>query len=109
MVNEYYVYILASKSRVIYTGVTNDLGRRITEHKSKQVPGFTRTYHIDRLVYYETCPDIRQAIYRERQIKGWLRSKKVTLDRGNEPNLEGPECRLGSNLNNILGMAFLKT
>lgn len=75
----YCVYIMASRSRTLYTGVTNDLERRIYEHKQKLVPGFTAKYNIDRLVYFETTEEINAAIYREKQIKGWLRSKKLAL------------------------------
>ncbi len=75
----YYVYITASKSRVIYTGVTNDLKRRIYEHKNKLIPGFTSRYNADRLVYFEETSDVRSAIQREKQIKGWVREKKIAL------------------------------
>lgn len=75
----YYVYILASKSRVLYTGITCDLCRRVAEHKYKQVPGFTARYNVNRLVYYEEYSRVSDAIAREKQIKGWLRSKKVAL------------------------------
>ncbi|HQV68586.1 MAG TPA: GIY-YIG nuclease family protein [Thermoflexales bacterium] len=75
----YYVYITASKSRVIYTGVTNDLKRRIYEHKNKLIPGFTSRYNADRLVYFEETSDVRPAIQREKQIKGWVREKKIAL------------------------------
>jgi len=70
---------MASKSRTLYTGVTNNLERRVLEHKRKLVPGFTSKYNIDRLVYFPTFGDIRIAIQREKQIKGWLRAKKVAL------------------------------
>jgi putative endonuclease len=70
---------MASRSRTLYTGVTNDLERRAYQHKCKLVPGFTAKYSIDRLVYFETTEDINAAIYREKQIKGWLRSKKLAL------------------------------
>ena len=75
----YYVYIMASKSRTLYTGVTNNLVRRVYEHKQKLIPGFTKKYNIARLVYCETFPDVRAAIAREKQIKGWLRAKKIAL------------------------------
>jgi putative endonuclease len=74
-----FVYILASKTRVIYVGVTNDLVRRIWEHRSGAVAGFTRRYGVDRLVYYEACVDPAGAISREKQIKGWARVKKVAM------------------------------
>ena len=77
--NQYYVYILANRSRTLYTGVTNNLIRRIYEHKQKLIAGFTQKYNIDRLVYYEETSDIKAAITREKQIKGWLRAKKIAL------------------------------
>ncbi len=76
---QYYVYILANVSRTLYTGVTNNLERRVYEHKEKTAPGFTSSYNINRLVYYEDFADIRDAIAREKQIKGWLRAKKIAL------------------------------
>jgi len=76
---QYYVYIMSSKSRKLYTGVTDNLERRVYEHKNKLLPGFSKRYNISRLVYCETCPDVRAAISREKQIKGWLRAKKVAL------------------------------
>jgi len=81
----YYVYILASKSRVLYTGVTSDLYRRVAEHKHKQVPGFTARYNVHRLVYYEEYSRVSDAIAREKQIKGWLRQKKVALIEAHNP------------------------
>ena len=76
---QYYVYIMANKSGTLYTGVTDNLQRHIYEHKNKLIKGFTKRYNITKLVYYETTSDIRSAIQREKQIKGWLRRKKVTL------------------------------
>jgi putative endonuclease len=76
---QYYVYILASKSRALYIGVTNDLERRLFEHKQKLVKGFTSKYNVSRLAYYEVYENIRDAIAREKQIKSWRREKKVTL------------------------------
>jgi len=78
-VAQHYVYIMASISRVLYVGVTNDLHRRVWEHKEKRVGGFTKRYNVTRLVYYEETNDARVAIEREKQIKGWLRAKKVAL------------------------------
>lgn len=75
----YYVYIMASISKVLYVGVTNDLSRRVAEHKSKQHRGFTARYNATRLVYYQTTNDISAAIAREKEIKRWRRSKKVAL------------------------------
>jgi putative endonuclease len=76
---EYYVYILTNRSGTLYVGVTNNLLRRVYEHKHKLIPGFTNRYNIDRLVYYEHTPDVRAAIAREKQIKPWRREKKVAL------------------------------
>ncbi len=76
---EYYVYILTNQSRTLYTGVTNNMPRRIHEHRHELVPGFTHRYHITRLAYYEATPDVRSAIAREKQIKGWSRAKKLAL------------------------------
>ena len=79
MSKEYYVYIMTNKSRTLYTGVTNNLMRRVDEHKKKLVKGFTSKYNIQFLVYYEATADIQTAIVREKQIKGWLRAKKIAL------------------------------
>jgi putative endonuclease len=74
-----YVYILASDSRVLYTGSTSDLGRRIYQHKHGLLPGFTRDYQVTRLVYWERHASVMRAAQREREIKGWRRSKKIAL------------------------------
>lgn len=80
MQTESYVYLLANKhNNVLYTGVTNDLIRRVYEHKNKLVTGFTQKYNVDRLVYFEVCSGIVVAIEREKQIKGWSRKKKQDL------------------------------
>jgi putative endonuclease len=77
---DYFVYILASgRNGTLYVGVTNELGRRLGEHKEKLVPGFTRRYGVDILVWYEVHVDINAAIEREKQIKGWNRAWKVRL------------------------------
>ncbi len=70
---------MTNKSRTLYTGVTSDLERRVYEHKQRLVPGFTGKYNITRLVYFEVTYDVRAAIAREKQIKGWLRRKKIAL------------------------------
>ncbi len=76
---QYYVYILTNKhNHVLYTGVTNNLTRRIYEHKEKLVSGFTRKYNVGKLVYYEVCDSPYDAIAREKQIKGGSRQKKLT-------------------------------
>ena len=76
---EYFVYILTNSVKTLYVGVTNDLERRVYEHKHKLVRGFTKRYNITWLVYYEHTSDILSAIAREKEIKGWLRRKKVKL------------------------------
>jgi len=78
-VHQYYVYIMASERRIIYVGVTSDLYARVCQHKSKLMPGFTSKYDCTMLVYYETTESIVAAIAREKQLKGWLRKKKLGL------------------------------
>lgn len=82
---QYFVYILTSKSGTLYTGMTNNLQRRVYQHKNKMVDGFTKKYDADRLVYYEMFGDVRDAIAREKQIKGWLRNKKIALIESTNP------------------------
>jgi putative endonuclease len=77
--SEYYVYILASRSRTLYVGVTNDLQRRLHEHRDHSRAGFTSRYHVTRLVYFESTPDVKSAIEREKQIKSWSRRRKIEL------------------------------
>ena len=83
---QYYVYIMTNRSGTLYTGMTNDLKRRVYQHKQKLIPGFTQKYNITCLVYYETTQDVRAAIAREKQIKGWLRRKKIALIKSKNPN-----------------------
>jgi putative endonuclease len=71
--------LLASRSRVLYVGVTNDLERRVFEHKHKLVRGFTAKYDVDRLLYFESTSNVLAAIAREKEIKGWRRSRKIAL------------------------------
>jgi putative endonuclease len=78
-VKQYYVYILASRSRVLYIGLTNDLERRVFEHQRKLVTGFTSKYNVSRLVYFELFEQVRDAIAREKQLKGWRRERKIAL------------------------------
>lgn len=80
MAGNYYIYMLTNRShRVLYTGMTNDLERRLHEHRRGEVPGFASRYNATKLVYYEHGYDVLGAIAREKQIKGWLRSKKNQL------------------------------
>lgn len=78
--NQYYIYILASqKNGTLYIGVTNDLERRVFEHKNKINPGFTSKYNVDKLVYFEAFGLIKDAIAREKQLKKWNRQWKINL------------------------------
>jgi putative endonuclease len=81
----YHIYILCSASGVLYAGVTNDLECRVIQHKTKAVRGFTQRYDVTRLVYFEAFGDIRYAIAREKEIKGWRREKKLALIRRTNP------------------------
>jgi putative endonuclease len=77
---QYYVYILTNRSNnVLYIGVTNDLVRRIYEHKNKVVNGFTKKYNLNKLIYFETTTDVRSALEREKQLKNWHRDWKINL------------------------------
>jgi len=79
-INTYYVYILTNQfNDVFYVGVTNNLERRIREHQSGLIDGFTKKYRVHKLVYCESCHDVRDAIAREKQLKNWNREKKRTL------------------------------
>jgi putative endonuclease len=75
----YFVYIMTNRSKTLYVGVTNSLIRRVHEHKLGIGSMFTKKYKLDRLVYYERYEDVHRAIGREKQIKGWLRIKKIAL------------------------------
>ena len=83
----YTVYILGSQTNVLYVGVTNDLMRRMFEHKQGLVPGFTSKYNVKRLLYHEAYNGIATAIAREKEVKGWLRRKKWALIRSQNPEL----------------------
>ena len=79
MEKQYFVYIMASRSRVLYTGMTNNLDRRVYEHKHKLCRGFTARYNVTQLVYYESARDVHGIIQREKEIKKWRREKKIKL------------------------------
>ena len=83
--NQYYVYVMTNGVRTLYIGVTNDLMRRVFEHRQKLVEGFTKKYNITMLVYYETTSDVHAAIAREKQLKSWRRSKKIALIESSNP------------------------
>ncbi len=81
----YFTYIVASRSRTLYAGVTGDLTKRVFEHKRKLHDGFTATYNCDRLVWFERFSEVDEAIAREKQLKGWRRAKKIALVEANNP------------------------
>ena len=81
----YYVYIMASASRVLYIGVTNNIKRRVEEHRQKSVPGFATNYNTRELLHVEPFGNVRAAIAREKQLKGWLRAKKIALIESSNP------------------------
>ena len=84
---QYYIYILSNwNDKVIYIGVTNNLKRRVYEHKNEVIDGFTKKYHVHKLVYYETTTDVKAALEREKQLKGWKREKKDSLVTDMNPN-----------------------
>jgi putative endonuclease len=86
--HRYFVYLMASRSRVLYVGVTNDLYRRVREHQDGAVPGFTSRYRVVHLVHFEETGSVTEAIAREKQIKGWLRAKKIALIEAGNPEWE---------------------
>ncbi len=81
----YFVYIMANNRPTLYVGVTNDLGRRYVEHRYKFIEGFTKKYGLTKLIYYEVFTDIQEAIKREKQLKRWNRTWKLTLIRQMNP------------------------
>ncbi len=84
---QYYIYILASKKDgVLYTGMTNDLVRRVYEHKNNLIKGFTKRYNVKMLIYYEITTDVNEAILREKRIKKWKHSWKIELIEKTNPN-----------------------
>ena len=83
--NQYYVYIMTNKSGTLYVGMTDNIKKRVCDHKNKLVEGFTKKYNINKLLYFGTFGDIYSAIAREKTIKGWLRKKKIELIRATNP------------------------
>jgi putative endonuclease len=82
----YYVYIMSSRSRVLYTGVTNDIVRRVDEHRRALIAGFTSRYRISRLVHFEEFAEVRDAIAREKILKRWKRHRKLALIEERNPH-----------------------
>ena len=85
--NQYFVYILTNRTGTLYLGLTNNLKRRIAQHKAKLIPGFSATYNLYILIYFETFSDVYSAIAREKQLKKWRRQKKLNLIKSQNPNL----------------------
>ena len=83
--SDYYAYIMTNNSGTQYAGVTNDLERRVYEHRHRTSDGFTKRYSLTRLVYYESTRDVRAAIQCEKEIKGWVRRKKIALIASTNP------------------------
>ena len=95
----YYVYILSSWTRTLYVGVTNDLERRLAQHRDRTgSSSFTHRYRVDRLVHFEGAPNIRAAIAREKQVKSWRRSKKMDLISANNPEWRDLNAEWGRHL-----------
>ena|SRR5687767_12381151 len=99
----YHVYILASITKTLYIGVTNDLRRRVYQHKTGMIPGFTSQYRVNRLVHYEAFTDIGDARQREKQLKGWVRRKKIELIESQNPEWEDLADRIGLPLSATAG------
>jgi len=98
MKHQYWVYIVASRSGTLYIGITNSIDRRMREHKSGEIEGFSSKYHCDRLVYFESFDDVHKAIGREKQLKGWQREKKIRLIEGRNPRWEDFAEKLGARM-----------
>ncbi len=86
--HEYFVYIMSSHSGTLYIGMTNSIYRRAMQHKSGEIDGFASKYQCTRLVYYESFDDVHRAIGREKELKGWLRIKKIALIESKNPRWE---------------------
>ncbi len=84
--HQYFVYIMASASGTLYTGVTNDLYKRVYQHKNNLIDGFTKKYQCNKLVNFEETGEVESAILREKQIKGWSRKKKEDLIKAENPH-----------------------
>jgi len=88
MNKNYFIYFLTNKSNTLYIGVTNNLQKRIFQHKNKLIKGFTSQYNLSKLIYFEQYKDINDAIKREKELKGLLRKKKMKLIKSKNPNFE---------------------
>lgn len=88
IIRNYYVYILANKSNILYTGITNNLQRRIFEHKTGLIKGFTKKYKINKLIFFEEFKTAIEAISAEKRTKGWTRKKKINLIKSKNPKFK---------------------
>lgn len=95
---KFWVYIMSSRSGTLYIGMTNDIDKRVEDHKLKLIEGFSSKYNCTRLVYYESFDDVRNAIDREKQLKGWRRSKKVALIESIHPKWQDLSEKWGSEM-----------
>lgn len=95
---KYFVYIVCSRSGTLYIGITNNIYRRVLQHKHGEIEGFSSKYHCDRLVYYESYDDVHSAIGREKQLKGWIRAKKIALIESSNPRWEDLAERWGARM-----------
>ena len=102
MDQQYCIYILTTwNDKVLYVGVTNDLQRRLFEHKNKTIEGFSSRYNIDKLIYYECGQYINDAIAREHEIKGWIRAKKIELINAFNPEWKDLSVELGFDITGL--------
>ncbi len=95
MSGQYFVYIMAGHARTLYTGMINNIERRVVQHKWKAVPGFTSKYNINQLVHLESFDEVAHAIAREKQIKSWSRAKKIALIESGNPEWQDLASHLG--------------
>jgi putative endonuclease len=94
----WFAYMMASDSGTLYTGFASDLGRRVQQHKSGEIDGFSSKYHCTRLVWYQSFDEVSRAIAREKQIKGWTRAKKIALIESMNPRWQDLAENLGSEM-----------
>jgi putative endonuclease len=97
--NQYFIYIATNNSGTLYIGVTNDLNRRMHEHKSGNGSEFTSKYNVDILIYFEETSSVEDAILREKQLKGWRRSKKISLINAFNPQWNDLSIDVSTSLN----------
>ena len=95
---KYWTYIVASRTGTLYIGMTNNLYVRVLQHKSGEIEGFSSKYHCDRLVYWESFDEVLKAINREKQLKGWRRSKKIALIESKNPRWEDLAEKFGARM-----------